>query len=88
MLRKLEAEEPQVLQESIGSLGNHVNLLATVSLKTDYFLVDKHHSAQEGELYPSLLSHHPRKQILYDFGREQPEGVEEWMRTLVRFLVE
>jgi hypothetical protein len=38
MLRKLEVEEPQALQESLGNLGNHVNLLATVSLKTEYFL--------------------------------------------------
>jgi hypothetical protein len=88
MLRKLEVEEPQVLQESIGSLGNHVNLLATVSLKTDYFLMEKQQSREEGELYESLVRRLGKKQFKYDFDDKQPEGVAEWMRTLVEFLME
>jgi hypothetical protein len=70
VLRKLEAEEPQALQESMGGLGNHVNLLATVSLKTDYFLMEKQYPREEGELYLSLQAVFGKRQILYEFGSQ------------------
>lgn len=88
VLRRLEAEEPQMLQESIGGLGNHVNLLATVSLKTDYFLMEKQCPREEGDLYLSLQAAFGKKQILYELGVQEPEGVNEWLKTLVRFLVD
>lgn len=39
MFRILEADSPPQNQEFMGNIGNHVNLLATVSLKTEYTLM-------------------------------------------------
>ena len=41
--------------ESAGAFGSHVNLLATVSLKTDYHLCEQIVNKETGKLYESIL---------------------------------
>lgn len=70
----------------MGNIGNHVNLLATVSLKTEYTLMERVHIREAGELYASLLQRFGSVHIAYGFDEQEPKNIPEWLRELVKYL--
>ena len=86
MFRILEADSPPQHQELMGNIGNHVNLLATVSLKTEYTLMERVHIRDGGELYSSLLQRFGSIHIAYGFDEQEPRNIPEWLRELVKYL--
>lgn len=76
------------VQESVEGLSSHVNLLATVSLKTEYHLIEKPQYKEAGHLYHSLEKAYPGKSFNFNFTDCISSHAANWIKQIINYLTE